>query len=158
MKTQLGLVSRSTGDNIPMSGANGVNVESYERCWATCFQWFWCPLWSHVCTKWWFSQMWLLVGTIVVGLSAVIIAEVLIHELTIGWRLLHRGWSHCLQFDYLKYLRDPKSRSRNSSSLQCTFLIVLVRSWGAKRLRVRGLKLGISRRKYGNIIINWRYS
>ena len=44
-------------------------------------------------------------GTIVVGLSAVIIAEVLIHDLTIGGPLIiHRNRCHCLPFDYFKYL------------------------------------------------------
>ena len=88
MKTQLGLVLRSTGDNIPMSEANGVNVDNMkmlgymisngliafvERC-------------LHKMMV--FSDVTSGTGTIVVSLSAVIIAEVLIHELTIGWRLL----------------------------------------------------------------------
>ena len=49
-------------------------------------------------------------GTIVVGLSAVILAEVLIHELTIGGRLLSIGvGGNCLPLHYPKYLRESQT-------------------------------------------------
>ena len=120
MKTQLGLVLRSTGDNIPMSEANGVNVDNMKMLGYMISNGLIALCGAMFAQNDGFSDVTSGTGTIVVGLSAVIIAEVLIHELTIGWRLLSiRGWSHCLSFDYLKYIRDPKSRSKYGSSLQC---------------------------------------
>ena len=48
-------------------------------------------MWFLVCPNDGFSDVTSGTGTIVVGLSAVIIAEVLIHDLTIGGRLLSIG-------------------------------------------------------------------
>ena len=69
-------------------------------------------------------------GTIVVGLSAVIIAEVLIHELTIGWRLLSIGVGAIVyRLIILNIYEIPKSRSKIwfvSSMQSCSRLSCLL--------------------------------
>ena len=91
MKTQLGLVLRSTGDNIPMSEANGVNVDNMKMLGYMISNGLIALCGAMFAQNDGFSDVTSGTGTIVVGLSAVIIAEVLIHELTIGWRLLSIG-------------------------------------------------------------------
>ena len=83
-------------------------------------------------------------GTIVVGLSAVIIAEVfdprIDHWLALAF---HRGWSHCVPFDYLKYYEIPNLDQNMVRLFNAILLaIVLFAPEAQKRLRVRGLKLG----------------
>ena len=122
MKTQLGLVLRSTGDNIPMSEANGVNVDNMKML----------------------GYMISGTGTIVVGLSAVIIAEVLIHELTIGWRLLSIGVGAIVYRLIILNIYEIPNLDQNMVRLFNAILlaIVLFAPEAQKRLRIRGLKLG----------------
>ena len=88
------------------------------RLLVTWFQMAWLLCVGPVCSKWWIFRCDSGTGTIVVGLSAVIIVEVLIHDLD-HWRslVIHRNWCHCLPFDYFKYLWNSKSRSKSGSSL-----------------------------------------
>ncbi|MBY5034800.1 ABC transporter permease [Streptococcus gallolyticus] len=87
MKTQVGLALRSTGDNIPMSEANGINVDRMK-------------IYGYMLSNGLISLCGALLtqnngyadlnsgtGTIVIGLASVIIAEVIIRNLSIGWRL-----------------------------------------------------------------------
>ena len=91
MKTEIGLVLRSTGDNIPMSEANGVNVDTMKIVGYMISNGLIALCGSLFAQNDGFSDVTSGTGTIVVGLSAVIIAEVLIHDLTIGGRLLSIG-------------------------------------------------------------------
>ncbi|MFC3928476.1 ABC transporter permease [Streptococcus caprae] len=87
LKTQVGLALRSTGDNIPMSEANGVNVDRMK-------------IYGYMLSNGLIALSGALLtqnngyadinsgtGTIVIGLASVIIAEVIIRNLSIGWRL-----------------------------------------------------------------------
>ena len=83
-------------------------------------------------------------GTIVVGLSAVIIAEVLIHELTIGWRLHSIGVGAIVYRLIILNIYEIPNLDQNMVRLFNAILlaIVLFAPEAQKRLRVRGLKLG----------------
>lgn len=87
LKTQVGLALRSTGDNIPMSEANGIRVDRMK-------------IYGYMLSNGLVALCGALLtqnngyadlnsgrGTIVIGLASVIIAEVVIHNLSIGWRL-----------------------------------------------------------------------
>ncbi len=87
LKTQVGLALRSTGDNIPMSEANGIQVDRMK-------------IYGYMLSNGLIALSGALLtqnngyadvnsgtGTIVIGLASVIIAEVVIRNLTIGWRL-----------------------------------------------------------------------
>lgn len=88
LKTQVGLALRSTGDNIPMSEANGIQVDRMK-------------IYGYMLSNGLIALSGALLtqnngyadvnsgtGTIVIGLASVIIAEVIIRNLTIGWRLV----------------------------------------------------------------------
>lgn len=87
MKTQIGLALRSTGDNIPMSESNGIKTD-HMKCFgymvsngliALCG--------ALLCQNNGYADLNAGVGTIVIGLASIIIAEVMIRNLSIGWRL-----------------------------------------------------------------------
>ena len=141
MKTQLGLVLRSTGDNIPMSEANGVNADHMKMLGYM--------ISNGLCGAMFaqndgFSDVTSGTGTIVVGLSAVIIAEVLIHDLTIGWRLLSIGVGAIVYRLIILNIYEIPHLDQNLVRLFNAILlaVVLFAPEVQKRLRIRGLKLG----------------
>ena len=75
MKTQLGLVLRSTGDNIPMSEANGVNVDNMKMLGYMISNGLIALCGAMFAQNDGFSDVTSGTGTIVVGLSAVIIMK-----------------------------------------------------------------------------------
>jgi putative tryptophan/tyrosine transport system permease protein len=87
-KTEIGLAMRATGDNPEMSAANGINTQTMTILGYMI---------SNACIALSggllaqnnsFADLNSGVGTIVIGLAAIIIAEVLIRHLSIGARLL----------------------------------------------------------------------
>ena len=144
MKTQLGLVLRSTGDNIPMSEANGVNVDNMKMLGYMISNGLIALCGAMFAQNDGFSDVTSGTGTIVVGLSAVIIAEVLIHELTIGWRLLSIGVGAIVYRLIILNIYEIPNLDQNMVRLFNAILlaIVLFAPEAQKRLRVRGLKLG----------------
>lgn len=88
MNTQLGLAIRSTGDNIPMSEANGINVDQM-KIYGYMFSNGLIALCGALLTQNnGYADINAGTGTIVIGLASVIIAEVVFHNLRLGWRLL----------------------------------------------------------------------
>ena len=144
MKTQLGLVLRSTGDNIPMSEANGVNVDNMKMLGYMISNGLIALCGAMFAQNDGFSDVTSGTGTIVVGLSAVIIAEVLIHELTIGWRLLSIGVGAIVYRLIILNIYEIPNLDQNMVRLFNAILlaIVLFAPEAQKCLRVRGLKLG----------------
>lgn len=88
MKTEIGLVLRSTGDNIPMSEANGVSVDAMKILGYMISNGLISLCGALLVQNYGFSDVSSGTGTIVIGLASVILAEVLVRDLTIGWRLL----------------------------------------------------------------------
>ncbi|KXT79073.1 ABC transporter permease protein [Streptococcus sp. DD13] len=143
MKTQIGLVLRSTGDNIPMSEANGVNVDNMKIFGYMISNGLIALCGALFAQSDGFADVTSGTGTIVVGLSAVIIAEVLIHDLTIGWRLLSIGVGAIvyrliiLNIYEIPHLDQSLVRLFNAILLA----LVLFAPEVQKKLKVRGLKL-----------------
>ena len=75
MKTQIGLVLRSTGDNIPMSEANGVNVDTMKIFGYMISNGLVALCGALFAQTDGFSDVTSGTGTIVVGLSAVIFSR-----------------------------------------------------------------------------------
>ncbi|KXT88218.1 ABC transporter permease [Streptococcus oralis] len=144
MKTQIGLVLRSTGDNIPMSEANGVNVDNMKIVGYMISNGLIALCGALFSQNDGFSDVTSGTGTIVVGLSAVIIAEVLIHELTIGWRLLSIGVGAVVYRLIILNIYEIPNLDQNLVRLFNAILLALVlfAPEVQKRLKVRGLKLG----------------
>lgn len=88
LKTQIGLALRSTGDNIPMSEANGVNVDNMKILGYMISNGLISLAGALLTQNNGYADINSGAGTIVYGLAAVIIAEVILRNLTIGWRLL----------------------------------------------------------------------
>ncbi len=88
LKTQIGLAIRSTGDNIPMSEANGVNVDNMKILGYMISNGLISLAGALLTQNNGYADINSGAGTIVYGLAAVIIAEVILRNLTIGWRLL----------------------------------------------------------------------
>ncbi|WEV39700.1 ABC transporter permease [Lactobacillus sp. ESL0681] len=87
-RTEIGLAMRSTGDNPEMSAANGINTQSMK---------IWGYMISNGCIALsgallaqnnGFADLNSGVGTLVIGLASIIIAEVLLRHLPIGMRLV----------------------------------------------------------------------
>ena len=87
LKTQLGLALRSTGDNIPMSEANGINVDQMKIYGYMLSNGLIALGGALLTQNNGYADLNSGTGTIVIGLASVIIAEVILRNLTIGWRL-----------------------------------------------------------------------
>ena len=87
LKTQLGLALRSTGDNIPMSEANGINVDQMKIYGYMLSNGLIALCGALLTQNNGYADLNSGTGTIVIGLASVIIAEVILRNLTIGWRL-----------------------------------------------------------------------
>lgn len=144
MKTQIGLVLRSTGDNIPMSEANGVNVDNMKIIGYMISNGLIALCGALFAQNDGFSDVTSGTGTIVVGLSAVIIAEVLIHDLTIGGRLLSIGVGAIVYRLIILNIYEIPNLDQNLVRLFNAILLALIlfAPEVQKRLRVRGLKFG----------------
>ena len=143
MKTQIGLVLRSTGDNIPMSEANGVNVDTMKICGYMISNGLVALCGALFAQTDGFSDVTSGTGTIVVGLSAVILAEVLIHDLTIGGRLLSIGVGAIVYRLIILNIYEIPNLDQNLVRLFNAILLALVlfAPEAQKRLKIRGLKL-----------------
>ena len=143
MKTEIGLVLRSTGDNIPMSEANGVNVDTMKIVGYMISNGLIALCGSLFAQNDGFSDVTSGTGTIVVGLSAVIIAEVLIHDLTIGGRLLSIGIGAIVYRLIILNIYEIPNLDQNLVRLFNAILLALVLFAPElqKRLKIRGLKL-----------------
>lgn len=87
MKTQLGLALRSTGDNNPMSEANGIKTDQMKIMGYMLSNGLIALCSALLCQNNGYADLNAGVGTIVIGLASIIIAEVMIRQLSIGWRL-----------------------------------------------------------------------
>lgn len=87
LKTQVGLALRSTGDNIPMSEANGINVDRMKIYGYMLSNGLIALCGALLTQNNGFADLNSGTGTIVFGLSSIIIAEVILRDLSIGWRL-----------------------------------------------------------------------
>ena len=137
------LVLRSTGDNIPMSEANGVNVDTMKIVGYMISNGLIALCGSLFAQNDGFSDVTSGTGTIVVGLSAVIIAEVLIHDLTIGGRLLSIGIGAIVYRLIILNIYEIPNLDQNLVRLFNAILLALVLFAPElqKRLKIRGLKL-----------------
>lgn len=87
MKTQLGLALRSTGDNNLMSEANGIKTDQMKIMGYMLSNGLIALCGALLCQNNGYADLNAGVGTIVIGLASIIIAEVMIRQLSIGWRL-----------------------------------------------------------------------
>ncbi|MGT2934607.1 ABC transporter permease [Streptococcus castoreus] len=87
MKTQIGLALRSTGDNIPMSESNGIKTDHMKILGYMLSNGLIALCGALLCQNNGYADLNAGVGTIVIGLASIIIAEVMIRNLSIGWRL-----------------------------------------------------------------------
>ncbi|WP_192942732.1 ABC transporter permease [Streptococcus dysgalactiae] len=87
MKTQIGLALRSTGDNIPMSESNGIKTDHMKMLGYMMSNGLIALCGALLCQNNGYADLNAGVGTIVIGLASIIIAEVMIRNLSIGWRL-----------------------------------------------------------------------
>lgn len=88
MNTQIGLVLRSTGDNIPMSEANGVNVDQMKIFGYMLSNGLIALSGALLAQNNGYADLNSGVGTIVIGLASIIIAEVVIKNISLGKRLV----------------------------------------------------------------------
>ncbi len=88
LNTQVGLALRSTGDNIPMSEANGINVDKMKIYGYMLSNGLIALCGALLTQNNGYADLNSGTGTIVIGLASVIIAEVILRNLRIGWRLL----------------------------------------------------------------------
>lgn len=87
LNTQVGLALRSTGDNIPMSEANGINVDKMKIYGYMLSNGLIALCGALLTQNNGYADLNAGTGTIVIGLASVIIAEVILRNLRIGWRL-----------------------------------------------------------------------
>lgn len=87
LNTQVGLALRSTGDNIPMSEANGINVDRMKIYGYMLSNGLIALCGALLTQNNGYADLNSGTGTIVIGLASVIIAEVILRNLRIGWRL-----------------------------------------------------------------------
>mgnify|MGYP002655582602 CR=1 FL=1 len=139
MKTEIGLVLRSTGDNIPMSEANGVNVNTMKIVGYMISNGLIALCGSLFAQNDGFSDVTSGTGTIVVGLSS----EVLIHDLTIGGHLLSIGIGAIVYRLIILNIYEIPNLDQNLVRLFNAILLALVLFAPElqKRLKIRGLKL-----------------
>lgn len=88
MNTQIGLVLRSTGDNIPMTEANGVNVEHMKILGYMLSNALIALSGALLAQNNGYADLNSGVGTIVIGLASIIIAEVVVKNISLGKRLV----------------------------------------------------------------------
>lgn len=88
LNTQIGLALRSTGDNIPMSEANGIRVDRMKIYGYMLSNGLIALCGALLTQNNGYADLNSGTGTIVIGLASVIIAEVLLRNLRIGQRLL----------------------------------------------------------------------
>lgn len=88
LNTQIGLAIRSTGDNIPMSEANGINVDRMKIYGYMISNGLIALCGALLTQNNGYADLNSGTGTIVIGLASVIIAEVILRNLRLGWRLL----------------------------------------------------------------------
>lgn len=139
MKTEIGLVLRSTGDNIPISEANGVNVDTMKIVGYMISNGLIALCGSLFAQNDGFSDVTSGTGTIVVGLSS----EVLIHDLTIVGRLLSIGIGAIVYRLIILNIYEIPNLDQNLVRLFNAILLALVLFAPElqKRLKIRGLKL-----------------
>ncbi|MDY6721802.1 ABC transporter permease [Streptococcus pneumoniae] len=139
MKTEIGLVLRSTGDNIPISEANGVNVDTMKIVGYMISNGLIALCGSLFAQNDGFSDVTSGTGTIVVGLSS----EVLIHDLIIGGRLLSIGIGAIVYRLIILNIYEIPNLDQNLVRLFNAILLALVLFAPElqKRLKIRGLKL-----------------
>lgn len=139
MKTEIGLVLRSTGDNIPMSEANGVNVNTMKIVGYMISNGLIALCGSLFAQNDGFSDVTSGTGTIVVGLSS----EVLIHDLTIGGHLLSIEIGAIVYRLIILNIYEIPNLDQNLVRLFNAILLALVLFAPElqKRLKIRGLKL-----------------
>ncbi|VLH60764.1 ABC transporter permease [Streptococcus pneumoniae] len=139
MKTEIGLVLRSTGDNIPISEANGVNVDTMKIVGYMISNGLIALCGSLFAQNDGFSDVTSGTGTIVVGLSS----EVLIHDLTIGGCLLSIGIGAIVYRLIILNIYEIPNLDQNLVRLFNAILLALVLFAPElqKRLKIRGLKL-----------------
>lgn len=144
LKTQIGLVLRSTGDNMAMSEANGVHVDNMKMLGYMISNGLIALCGALFAQNDGFSDVTSGTGTIVVGLSAVIIAEVLVRDLTIGWRLLSIGVGAIVYRLIILNIYEIPNLDQNLVRLFNAILLALVLFAPElqKRLQIRGFKLG----------------
>lgn len=87
LNTQVGLALRSTGDNIPMSEANGINVDRMKIYGYMLSNGLIALCGALLTQNNGYADLNSGTGTIVIGLASVIIAEVILRNLKIGQRL-----------------------------------------------------------------------
>ncbi|WEV38502.1 ABC transporter permease [Lactobacillus sp. ESL0680] len=87
-RTEIGLAMRATGDNPEMSAANGIKTQSMKICGYMISNGCIALSGALLAQNNGFADLNSGVGTLVVGLASIIIAEVLVHNLGIAARLL----------------------------------------------------------------------
>ncbi|WP_446453006.1 ABC transporter permease [Tuanshanicoccus yangjingiae] len=87
LNTEVGLALRATGDNLAMSAANGINTNWMKTIGYMIGNGLIALAGAMVAQKDGFSDIGMGIGTIVIGLASVIVAEVVIPNKTIGIRL-----------------------------------------------------------------------
>lgn len=86
LHTQLGLALRSTGDNIPMSEANGIPVDRMKIYGYMLSNGLIALCGALLTQNNGYADLNSGTGTIVIGLASVILAEVVLRNLRLGWR------------------------------------------------------------------------
>ena len=87
LHTEIGLALRSTGDNPRMSEANGINTNKMKTLGYMLSNGFIALAGAMVAQKDGFADISMGIGTIVIGLAAIVIVEVMIPNKSIGIRL-----------------------------------------------------------------------
>ncbi|MGT2754610.1 ABC transporter permease [Streptococcus ovis] len=87
LKTQVGLALRSTGDNIPMSEANGIHVDNMKILGYMLSNGLIALCGALLTQNNGYADLNSGTGTIVIGLASIIISEVILRNLSIGKRL-----------------------------------------------------------------------
>ncbi|MGT2933464.1 ABC transporter permease [Streptococcus catagoni] len=87
MRTQIGLALRASGDNLPMSASNGVYTDQMKIIAYMLSNALIALCGALLCQNNGYADLNSGVGTIVIGLASIIIAEVVLPKKTIGWRL-----------------------------------------------------------------------
>ncbi len=88
MKTEIGLALRTTGDNLSMSEANGINVQKMKLLGYMISNGLVALSGALLTQNNGFADINMGVGTIVIGLASIILAEVTIKNLTFAKRLV----------------------------------------------------------------------
>ncbi len=88
LRTETGLAIRATGDNLAMSEANGINVDRMKIYGYMISNGLIALCGALLTQNNGYADLNSGTGTIVIGLASVIIAEVILRNLRMGWRLL----------------------------------------------------------------------